>query len=61
LAVEGFSSRNSKNFSEKTPSTAHLASEVQSFALVCHSNCGSITFIDITAVIHSMTSSFVKF
>jgi hypothetical protein len=38
LASLGFSSKNSKNFSENTASTAHLASDVQSFALVCHSN-----------------------
>jgi len=38
LAADGFSSRNSQNFSENTESTAHLASGVQSFALVCHSN-----------------------
>jgi hypothetical protein len=61
LAVLGFSSKNSQNFSLKTVSTAPLASGVPSFHLVCHSNCGSTTFIEITAVNHSITSSFVKF
>jgi hypothetical protein len=36
--VIGSSSKNSKNFSEKTESTAHLASVVPNFDLVCHSN-----------------------
>jgi hypothetical protein len=61
LASLGFSSKYSKSFSEKTASTAHLASDVQSLALVCHSNCGSITLTEITQVNHSTTSSFVRF
>jgi len=61
FAVLGSSSKNSKNFSEKTLSTTHLTSAVQSFAFVCHSNCGSTTFTDKTTVIHSTTSSFVRF
>jgi hypothetical protein len=61
FAVVGFSSRNSHNFSENTESTAPLASGVPSFDLVCHSNCGSTTLIEITAVSHSTTSSLVRF
>jgi hypothetical protein len=61
LASLGFSSRNSKNLSQNTQSTAPLASAVHNFDLVCHSNCGSITFTEITQVNHSTTSSFVKF
>ena len=61
MAVFGSSSKNSENFSENTESTAHLASAVQSLSFVCHSNWGSWTLTEITAVIHSITSSFVKF
>jgi hypothetical protein len=61
FASLGFSSKNSKNFSQNTESTAHLASAVPSFDLVCHSNCGSITLTEITQVNHSTTSSFVRF
>jgi hypothetical protein len=61
FALVGFSSRNSRNFSAKTESTTPLASAVPSFAFVCHSNCGSMTFTEITAVIPSITSSLVRF
>jgi hypothetical protein len=61
FASLGFSSKNSKNLSQKTQSTAHLASAVPSFDLVCHSNCGSTTLTEITQVSHSTTSSFVRF
>jgi hypothetical protein len=38
LALVGFSSKNSKNFSAKTPSTAHLTSTFHNLPFVCHSN-----------------------
>jgi hypothetical protein len=38
FAADGFSSKNSQNFSENTLSTAPLASGVQSIDFVCHSN-----------------------
>jgi len=61
FAVVGSSSKNSKNFSANTASTAHLASAVPNLPFVCHSNCGSTTLTEITQVNHSITSSFVKF
>jgi hypothetical protein len=61
LAVTGSSSKNSKNDSANTESVAHFASGVPSLPFVCHSNCGSSTFIEITQVNHSMTSSLVRF
>jgi len=60
LAVDGSSSKNSINFSAKTESTAHLASEVPNLPFVCHSNCGSTTLIDTTQVSPSITSSLVR-
>jgi hypothetical protein len=38
FAVFGSSSKNSRNFSANTASTAHLASAVHNFHFVCHSN-----------------------
>jgi len=61
LASDGFSSKNSIKAVLNTLSTIHLTSGFHNFAFVCHSNCGSTTFTDITAVSPSITSSLVIF
>ena len=58
--TEGFSSRKYSSFSESTASTADFASLFPSFVFVCPSNCGSLIFMFITAVIPSRISSPVR-
>ena len=57
LATDGFSSRNSSNFSFIAPSTADLTSEETSLSLVCEENFGSGTLTERMAVKPSRESS----
>ena len=60
FATFGFSSKNSANFSFINDCTIPATSLFPNFVFVCPSNCGSLTFTDITAVTPSLISSPVR-
>jgi len=59
-ASVGFSPKCCESLSLTIPSTIPLTSELPSFVLVCPSNCGSLTFTEITAARPSLMSSPVR-
>ena len=61
FATAGFSSKNADNVSFNALCTIPVTSLFPSFVLVCPSNCGSLTFTEITAVTPSLISSPKRF